>query len=276
MIDHFTFEAQTVGQDLPKLLELRMEPDSRVWFEAPGIYSGIRVKYTKSGSRSKHHDTDGENNPSGWTETEDFEYEKEVTVSRVPMKRDEGSEFIWRMDTDVIEAFPLVAPSSGDGECSMVMEGVHYWRTGSKTGEIHDPKKPGIEILPPTLDSFSGEEMGTGSTTKQVSDGEGGTEGVPDWDIIGGVSINVPHFFDKARTDGSVSGPGPPHFLSNPTWGVYTSVGLVGVDTSGWDALDWRDLRGTVSAEYEEEVEEGEDPPWDTTSVKHEWEWNIT
>lgn len=278
MIDHFTFDAQTVTHNLPRLLGIIMEHDSRVLFEAPGIYSGIQMKYTISGSRSKNYDPDGGLNPSGWTVTEDFEYEKEVTVSRVPLKRDETIEDIYRVDTDMIEAFYLVPPSSEDDECSMVMDQVHTVRHGSRSGEIHDPKKPGIEILPRILESFSGEELGTGSSTRTQSDGEGGTQGVEDWNIIGSVSIMAPYFFDKARSDGSVSGPGPPHFLSNPTWGVDGAGGFVGVDTSGWSASEWRDLSslGTVKADYEEEVEDVEDPTWDTNNVKHEWEWSIT
>ena len=277
-----SFDAETVHNDqFPSLLGERLEESSLPYYEAPSFYTGLRLKYIISGTRSRNRLTNGSANPSGWTETETYDFEKELTLTRVPMDAEGGFFGPLRVGTEVtdIDAFESTQPDlvfesstpNDEGDC---MIRVAPLLIPSASYKIHDPKKPGVEFLNSTPAFYGSQVVGVRSSTKQVSNPSPPPDyvTVDDVDITSTINMAAPQFSSILDLI-----PDSPDRYHEHLWGLSWKGETRGELTSGWSATDWRDLTGTRTVEYEDElVTEGADQyDWVSTSVKWTYEWEM-
>ena len=277
-----SFDAETVHNDqFPSLLGERLEESSLPYYEAPSFYTGLRLKYMISGTRTRNRTGSHCGGLSGWTETETYDFEKELTLTRVPMDAAGGFFGPLRVGTEVtdIDAFESTqtdtiyesSTPNDEGDC---MIRVVPLLTPSLDYQIHDPKKPGVEFLRSTPAFYGSQVVGVRSSTKQVSNSSPPPDcvTVDDVDITSTINMVTPQF---SRISELI--PDSPDRYHEHIWGLDFKGETRGELTSGWSATDWRDLTGTRTVEYEDElVTEGADQyDWVSTNVKWTYEWEL-
>ena len=273
-----SFDAETVHNDqFPSLLGERLEESSLPYYEAPSFYTGLRLKYIISGTRTRNRTGSHCGGLSGWTETETYDFEKELTLTRVPMDAEGWS---LRVGTGIteIDAFGSTqtdtiyesSTPNDEGDC---MIRVAPLLIPSASYNIHDPKKPGVEFLRSTPAFYGSQVVGVRSSTKQYWNTileECVT--VDDVDVTSTINMRAPQF---SRILDLI--PDSPDRYHEHLWGLSWKGETRGELTSGWSATDWRDLTGARTVEYEDElVTEGADQyDWVSTSVKWTYEWEM-
>jgi len=220
------------------------------FIEAPPFYTGIRVKMTFSGERSK---TEG-----SITTTETLSCENEKTFTRIPMFRDSDvagiDEFALSEYDKEMQAISFLTPTDFD-ECRIV---VPLWSKGD--GLFIIPRSPQIgkcpvEIYYETVFSINTDVCGSWSvvdTDDPSNDASGdiliGSHGWPAFFFVVDPETDPDELFRTAASRWEVAPQRPPYHSLEPDGIDDTNF----VDVSGWDIQQWRSKLGVNNVSYGE------------------------